>query len=258
MNPFFDLSGKVALVSGGSSGLGLAIAEGLLQQGARVYIASRKPEALAAAVEQLSKVGPCVGLQADLSDGEGSKALAARFAEQETRLDILVNNAGNSWGAPLESFPDEAWNRVMNLNVRGVFNLTRDLLPLLRAAASPRSPARVINIGSVAGIISSSLGAYSYGASKAAVHQLTRNLAREFAEHHINVNAIAPGRFPSRLTRHLTEDSEAYAADCRMIPLGRFGEPEEIAALAVSLASTAGAYMTGAIIPIDGGASLMA
>ncbi len=256
MNNLFDLSGKVALITGGSSGLGLAIAEGFLKQGAKVYIAARKAAGMTEAIHQLSEFGECIALQGDLSSGQGSKALAKQFMALEPKLDILVNNAGNSWGASLEDFPDEGWDKVMNLNVRGVFNLSRDLLPSLRQAGSQDCPARIINIGSVAGIISNSLGAYSYAASKAAVHQVTRNLARELASDHINVNAIAPGRFPSKLTRFITDNPEAYAKDCETILMKRYGRADEIAATAISVASVAGAYMTGNVIPLDGGANL--
>jgi NAD(P)-dependent dehydrogenase (short-subunit alcohol dehydrogenase family) len=259
MRGLFHLNGKVALVSGGGSGLGLAISEGLLSHGAKVYIVGRKLEKLQAAAEKLSQFGECHVLQGNLSNDEGSKALAALFAEKEGRLDILVNNAGNTWAATIEDFPDKGWDKVMDLNVRGVFNLTRDLLPQLSLAGSASNPARVINIGSAGAIVTRSMSAYSYVVSKAAVHHLTRVLAREFFESnlHINVNAIAPGRFPSNMTSYLLTDPAAMAAECESIPMGRFGEPKEIAALAVTLSSTAGAYMSGTIIPLDGGGSTM-
>lgn len=250
MKALFDLSDRV------TGGIGAAITEGLLHHGAKVDITGRKLEPLRHTAEELSNFGQCIALQSNLSDGKGSKALAAAFRERESQLDILVNNAGNTWGAPLLDYPDEGWEKVINLNLRGVFNLTRDLLPELQKAGNDDCPARVINIGSVAAFVSNSLSAYAYGTSKSAVHQLTRLLAREFAESHVNVNAIAPGRFPSKMTEYLVQNPEAMAAECEGIPMNRFGKPEEIAALAISLASTAGAYMTGSIISLDGGSSL--
>ena len=183
-------------------------------------------------------------------------ALAEELSGRIEQLDILVNNADTTWGAPLESYPVKGWEKVMQLNVTAVFSCIQQLLPLLRKAGSEASPARIINIGSVAGISSFGEQAYAYGPSKAALHQLSRLLARELVSEHINVNVIAPGRFPSKMTRHIAGDEAAMAEDVAQIPMRRWGREEEMSALAISLCSAAGAYMTGAIIPIDGGFSL--
>lgn len=256
MHSYFSLQGRTALVTGGSRGIGRMIAQGLLEAGARVFICARDGAACAQAAEELSVHGECIGLAADLSGEDGARALAEQLSGRLERLDILVNNAGTTWGAPLESYPAKGWEKVMQLNVTAVFSCIQQLLPLLQKAGSAQSPARIINIGSVAGISSFGEQAYAYGPSKAALHQLSRILARELVSQHINVNVIAPGRFPSKMTRHIAQDEAAMAEDSAQIPMQRWGREEEMAALAISLASTAGAYMTGAIIPIDGGFSL--
>ena len=253
MHPYFSLAGRTALVTGGTRGIGRMIAQGLLEAGARVYICARDAAACEQTAAELSAYGECHGLPANLSSEEGARALAAELAERVEGLDILVNNAGTTWGAPLESYPASGWEKVMQLNVTAVFSCIQQLLPLLRKAGTAASPARVINIGSVAGLASLGEQAYAYGPSKAALHQLSRMLARELVSQHINVNVIAPGRFPSKMTRHIANDPEALAEDSAHIPMKRWGREEEMAALAISLASTAGAYMTGNIIPIDGG-----
>jgi len=221
-----------------------------------VFICARDGEACAAVAAELSQYGECSGLAADLSGEEGARALAATLQGHIGQLDILVNNAGTTWGAPLESYPVKGWEKVMQLNVTAVFSCTQQLLPLLRKAGNAQSPARVINIGSVAGISSFGEQAYAYGPSKAALHQLSRILAKELVSEHINVNVIAPGRFPSKMTRHIAGDEAALAEDVAHIPMRRWGREEEMAALAISLCGAAGAYMTGNIIPIDGGFSL--
>ena len=196
------------------------------------------------------RVGECIALPADLSTEPGCRGLAAALAERESLLHILVNNAGNTWGAPFEEFDDAAWDRVLSLNVKGVFHTTKFLTPLLRAASSPDDPARVINIGSIDGIMVSVLETYSYSASKAAVHQLTRNLAKRLAPS-ITVNAIAPGPFESKMMAATLEAfGEQIAANA---PLKRIGRPDDMAGAAIFLASRAGAYLTGALIPVDGG-----
>ncbi|KAF1067920.1 MAG: Rhamnolipids biosynthesis 3-oxoacyl-[acyl-carrier-protein] reductase [Pseudomonas citronellolis] len=253
MHPYFSLAGRTALVTGGTRGIGRMIAQGLLEAGARVFICARDGQACAETAAELSAYGDCQGLAANLAHEEGARALADALGARIEHLDILVNNAGTTWGAPLESYPVSGWEKVMQLNVTAVFSCIQQLLPLLEKAGNAQSPARIINIGSVAGFASLGEQAYAYGPSKAALHQLSRMLARELVQRHINVNVIAPGRFPSKMTRHIANDAEALAEDNAHIPMGRWGREEEMSALAVALASTAGAYMTGNIIPIDGG-----
>ena len=249
----FSVEGKVALVTGGSRGIGLMIAEGLVEAGAKVYISSRKAEVCDQEAARLSTKGTCISLPGNLGSNDGCIALAAALAEREPRLDVLVNNAGANWGAPMAEFPDSAWDKVLELNVKAVFNLTRALLPQLVAAASHESPARVINIGSIDGIRAPILYTYSYSASKAAVHHLTRVLAQELAAKHVTVNAIAPGPFESKM---MHETLERFGdAIVKSNPLKRIGEPTDMAGIAIYLASKAGSYLTGTIIPVDGGSS---
>lgn len=256
MQEYFSLAGRTALVTGGSRGIGKMIARGFVRAGARVLICSRKLEEGQATAEELSAYGECIALAADLSSEDGAKALATDLLAYTEHLDILVNNAGTAWGGSLEEFPAEGWHKVMQLNVTAVFSTTQQLLPLLRKRANADDPSRIINIGSVAGIVSMNENAWSYGPSKAAVHQLSRQLASELVSQHINVNVIAPGRFPSKMTRHIHQNPEALAKDCEDIPMQRWGRPDEMSALAIMLASRGGAYMTGNIIPIDGGFTL--
>jgi NAD(P)-dependent dehydrogenase (short-subunit alcohol dehydrogenase family) len=249
----FDVSGKTALVTGGGRGIGLMIAQGLVQAGARVVIASRKADDLEAAAAELREHGDCEAIPADLSTPEGAKALAEAVRAKWPALHILVNNSGATWGAPLEEFPATGWDRVIHTNLEGIFHLTVALLPALRAAAGAEDPARVINIGSVDGIRVPLVENYSYSASKAAVHMLTRHLARRLAGEHITVNAIAPGPFESKMMAFMLDTPEKRAEVERMIPLGRIGRPDDAAGLTLFLASRAGSYMTGAVIPLDGG-----
>ena len=250
MNELFSIAGKVALVTGGSRGIGEMIARGYVDAGAKVYISSRKADVCDAVAAELSEKGQCTSLPADLSTEDGCRGLAERIAEREERLDILVNNAGATWGTPIEEFDEAAWERVLSLNVKGVFHLTKFLLPQLRAAGTQEEPARVINIGSIDGIHVPALETYSYSASKAAVHQLTRHLAKRLAPT-ITVNAIAPGPFESKMMKAtLDAFGDQIAAGA---PLKRIGRPDDMAGTAIFLASRAGAYLTGAVIPVDGG-----
>lgn len=250
MTDLFSIAGKVALVTGGSRGIGLMIARGYVRAGARVYISSRKKDVCDRVATELSQEGTCVSLPADLSTEAGAKGLAAALAEREPALHILVNNAGANWGAPLAEYPDSAWDKVLALNVKAIFHLTVKTLPQLRAASKPGDPARVINIGSIDGLKVPVLETYAYSASKAAVHHMTRVLARRLAPD-ITVNAVAPGPFESKMMHETLERfHDAIVASC---PLGRIGEPEDMAGVAIYLASRAGAYLTGAVIPVDGG-----
>jgi NAD(P)-dependent dehydrogenase (short-subunit alcohol dehydrogenase family) len=254
MSELFDVSGKTALVTGGSRGIGLMIARGLLLAGARVMISSRKAEDLEATASELRQIGECQAIQGDVSTPEGAAELGEAVRSRTERLEILVNNAGATWGAPLEEFPPSGWDRAMHTNLEGVFHLTVSLLPALRAAASADDPARVVNIGSVDGIrVPVVMETYSYSASKAAVHMLTRHLAKRLAPEHITVNAIAPGPFESKMMAFMLRDEESRQAVEGMVPLGRIGRPDDAAGLTIFLCSRAGAYLTGTVIPLDGG-----
>jgi NAD(P)-dependent dehydrogenase (short-subunit alcohol dehydrogenase family) len=249
----FNVAGKVVVVTGGSRGIGEMIASGFVHAGARVYISSRKAEACEELARELSEHGQCIAAPADLSTLEGVRQLVDQVSAVEPHLNVLVNNAGITWGAPLEEYPDDAFDRVFALNVKSVFHCTVQFLPLLRAAASHDDPSRVINIGSIEGLRVPEWENYAYPASKAAVHMLTRNLAHRLAHESITVNAIAPGVFPSRMTGFVTRDPEAAAAVEEAVPLRRWGRPEDAAGATIFLASPAGSYLTGAVIPVDGG-----
>lgn len=250
MNDLFSIAGKTAVVTGGSRGIGRMIAQGFVEAGATVYISARKADQVSRTADELGELGTCVGIPADLSTEAGCRALADEIGGREGALHVLVNNAGATWGAPLQDFDDAAWDRVLNLNVKGVFHLTKFLLPLLDKGATDDDPARVVNIGSIDGIHVPVLETYSYSASKAAVHQLTRHLARRLAPR-ITVNAIAPGPFESKMMAATLEAfGEQIAASA---PLRRIGRPDDMAGTAIFLASRAGAYLTGAVIPVDGG-----
>jgi NAD(P)-dependent dehydrogenase (short-subunit alcohol dehydrogenase family) len=253
-NDLFDVSGKSALVTGGSRGIGLMIARGLVQAGARVVIASRKTADIEAAGEELRGLGECeAALTADLSSPEGARALAGQVRERFDSLDILVNNAGAAWGAELEEFPASGWEKVLHTNLEGIFFLTVALLPALRAAASDQDPARVINIGSIDGVRVPDVENYSYSVSKAGVHMLTRHLAKRLASDHITVNAIAPGPFESKMTAFMLGSPEGREAVEQIVPLRRIGRGDDVAGLTIFLSSRAGSYLTGAVIPLDGG-----
>ncbi|MGD0687533.1 MAG: SDR family oxidoreductase [Streptosporangiaceae bacterium] len=247
----FDLSGKTAVVTGGTRGIGLMMARGLLDAGARVYISSRKADACAAAVAELAPHGTVEAVPADLSAEAECLRLAREIAGREAALNILVNNAGANWGAPLAEFPATAWDKVLDLNLKAPFFLTRAFLPLLEAAGTHDDPARVINVGSIDGLHVPGVPTYSYSASKAGLHHLTRVLARELGPRHITVNAVAPGPFESKMMaatlRELGDEITSQA------PLRRIGRPDDMAGVAVYLSARAGAYVTGAVIPVDGG-----
>jgi NAD(P)-dependent dehydrogenase (short-subunit alcohol dehydrogenase family) len=246
----FSIAGRTALVTGGTRGIGKMIAEGFVDAGATVYISSRKADAVAEVAAELSAKGSCIGIPADLSRESECRRLADELASRVDALDILVNNAGATWGAPLVDYDEAAFERVLSLNVKGVFHLTKSLVPLLQQAGTVDEPARVINIGSIDGIGVPTLETYAYSASKAAVHQLTRHLAKRLAPT-ITVNAIAPGPFESKMmAATLKAFGEQIAANA---PLRRIGRPDDMAGAAIYLSSRAGAYLTGAVIPVDGG-----
>lgn len=255
MSTLFSVDGKVAVVTGGSRGIGRMIAEGLVRSGVRVYITARKAEACDQAALELSEFGECVSIPVDLSERSDLDRFAASVAEREERVHILVNNAGATWGAPLEDFPDSAWDKVLSTNVKAVFDMTVALLPQLRAAAGVDDPARVVNIGSVDGISVPATDNYPYAASKAAVHMLTRQLAHKLAPEHITVNAIAPGPFPSRMMAFILDSEKGQDMVSAGVPLGRIGRPDDVAGTVLFLSSRAGSYLTGAVVPVDGGLS---
>ena len=265
LDDLFGVRGKTALVTGGATGIGRMIAEGLASAGARVLIASRKGadcEAVAAEINAMEAVkasgGSAEGFAGDVGSEAGCDELAQAVASRAKALNILVNNAGVAWASEKpDDFPYAAWDKVMRINVAGLFEMTKRLFPLLEAGSTDADPARVINLGSVMGAWPIGDGSYSYSASKAAVHQLTRILAKECAERRITFNAFAPGPFPSRMTAFATGSEEKQEAVGTDIPLGRVGHPSDVAGAAIYLCSRAGAYVTGCILPLDGGIGVM-
>ena len=251
MKDLFSVSGKIALVTGGSRGIGEMIAEGFVTNGVKTYISARKAEACDATAARLSEFGECISIPADLSTAEGIGALVGEINSREKQLDILVNNAGATWGAPIGEFPESGWDKIMTINVKSPFFLTQALLPLLENAASAEDPARIIMVGSIDGLNVNQMPTFSYGPSKAAVHHLTRTLAAHLADRHITVNAIAPGLFPSKMTAATID-----AMGDKIIqgtPLKRAGKPADMAGVAIYLASSASSFVTGVVIPVDGG-----
>jgi NAD(P)-dependent dehydrogenase (short-subunit alcohol dehydrogenase family) len=248
----FSLKGRVALVTGGSRGIGRMIAEGFLGQGARVYISARKAAACEQAAKEMSALGTCIALPADVSTADGVRALADAYAQHESTLDILVNNAGAAWGAPFDEFPESGWDKVVDLNLKAPFFLTQALAPLLRKAATDHL-AKVIHIASIDGLAVNPLETYSYAASKAGLVHLTRRMALRLAKDRIAVSAIAPGAFASDMNRDARDNGDRVKT---RIPGGRIGEPEDMAGAAIYLASRAGDYVTGATLVVDGGAML--
>jgi NAD(P)-dependent dehydrogenase (short-subunit alcohol dehydrogenase family) len=248
----FGVARKRVLITGGSRGIGLAMAEGFVRAGARVYISSRDVAVCDGAAAELGQHGTCVSLPANIADRAGRASLVERLRTHETALDVLVNNAGAIWAAPLADYPESGWDKVFELNVKGTFFLIQALLPLLTAAARPEDPARIINVGSVNALRIPTHETYAYVSSKAALHHLTRHLAGQLAPRHITANVIAPGLYPSRM---LAADIERRGLEsvAAPVPLGRLTGPEDMAAAAIYFASKAGSYLTGVILPVDGG-----
>lgn len=253
----FSVEGKTALVTGGSRGIGELIVRGLAAAGCRVYVVSRGQEACERLAAELTTAGHDVmAMPADLSTVEGCRSLAAEVTERETSLDILVANAGTTWSAPFDEFPIEGWDKVLNVNLRSVFLLVQGLSGVLWHGASAEDPARVITIGSGDGIRTPRHEAFAYTAAKAGLHQFSRHLAQEFVRHHVNVNTIAPGYFRSKMTAWVFDDPDTYSEIMdHSIPMGRPGTAEDIVGAVVWLSSRAGAYVTGTVIPVDGGYS---
>lgn len=251
IDELFGVAGKVVVVTGGSRGIGKMIAQGFVENGARVYITARKAEVCDATAQELSALGECVSLPADLSTAEGRQKLIDGVGGKEGKLDVLVNNAGANWGAVFEEYPEEGYDKVMDVNVKSVFYLTQGFIGLLDKAASADDPARVINIGSIDGIKVPGFDNYAYSASKAAVHHMTKVLAVKLKGRNITFNAIAPGPFESKMTEWMLGNfQDKIEHNC---PLGRIGAPTDMAGTSLFLASKAGSYLNGTVIPVDGG-----
>ncbi len=257
LSNLFGLDGKVAVVTGGSRGIGYMIASGLVANGVRTYITARKADACNEAAARLSESGECISIPADMSTEDGVAAFVGALTEREQQVDILVNNAGAAWGAPLGEFPDHGFDKVFAINVKAPFMLTQALLPQLKAGATADDPARVIMIGSIDGIRVPVGDNYSYSASKAGIHMLARHIGSHLVREHVTVNSIAPGPFESKMMEYRLGDPETRQAIERGVPRGRIGSPEDIAGTVIFLASRAGAYTTGAVINVDGGISTL-
>ncbi len=254
ISDLFTVAGKTAIVTGGSRGIGRMIAEAFVTNGVKTYITARKAEACEEAAAEMRELGECIAIPVDLSTTEGRETFVAEIKSRESKLDILVNNAGAAWGAAFEEYPESGYDKVMDINVKAVFLLTRDLLPLLSKEATQAAPNRIINIGSIDGLRVSSTDNFAYGASKAAIHFLTKNLALRLGPKGLTVNAIAPGPFQSQMMDYmLTQFGDKIAAEN---PLGRIGSPQDMAALALYLASPAASYVNGQVIALDGGRHL--
>ncbi|MBL4598690.1 MAG: SDR family oxidoreductase [Rhizobiaceae bacterium] len=260
LNRLFSLEGKTALVTGGASGIGRMIATALVEAGAHVMIASRKGDECIKVANEINvtkPAGKAEGFSGNVGTEEGVNNLVSEVKSRCEALNILVNNAGVTWGTPLGEFPYGAWAKVMDVNVTGLFHLTQQLLPLLEKGASDEDPARVINLGSIMGNCPLGDGAYSYSASKAAVHHLTKILGKELAERRITINAFAPGPFQSKMTAFATDSDEKAAKVGAGVPLGRIGSPDDIAGATLFLCGKGGSYVTGAILPLCGGTHLL-
>ena len=251
MDNLFDISGKVALITGGSRGIGEMIAKGFVKNGVKTYISSRKKGQCDDTAKKLSKFGQCISIPADLTKEDEIRNLYKIISKNETKLHILINNAGAVWGADFDDFPENGWDKVMDTNVKSIFFLTQKFIKLLKKSGTNKDPSRVINIGSIDGIGIPRAETYSYPASKAAVHQLTRVLANRLADRNININAIAPGPFQSDMMNETLKKYKNEIIDS--VPRKRIGVPEDIAGAAIFLSSKASSYITGIILPVDGG-----
>jgi NAD(P)-dependent dehydrogenase (short-subunit alcohol dehydrogenase family) len=249
MDDLFSLKGRVALVTGGSRGIGRMIAAGFLKQGAKVYISARKAEACDATAKELSELGTCLSIPADVSSLEGARALAHEIDRREGALDILVNNAGAAWGEDFDTFPEKGWDKVVDLNMKTPFFLTQALHEALKKAAKSR-PAKVINIASIDGISVNAWETYSYTASKAGLIHLTRRMALRLAQDNIVVSGIAPGPFASEMNKQARDHADEVG---KRVPIGRIGGDDDMAGAAIFLASRAGDYVVGETIVVDGG-----
>lgn len=257
LTKLFDVSGKVAIVTGGSRGIGEMIAEGLVTNGVRTYITARKAEVCDATAARLSEIGECISVPADLSTAEGLASFVSEFTAREDKLHILVNNAGAAWGAPLGEFPESGWDKVLGINLKAPYMLTQALLDQLTAAATADDPGRVIMTGSVDGIRVPVGDNFSYSASKAGIHMLARHMAKFMTDRNITVNCIAPGPFMSKMMAFRLEDDASRAAIEKANPRGRIGTPEDVAGTVIWLSSRAGAYINGATVPVDGGSAML-
>ena len=250
----FSLKGRVALVTGGSRGIGRMIASGFLAQGAKVYITARKAEACVQAAAELSALDTCIALPCDVATAEGVQALSAELARRESALDILVNNAGAAWAAPFDEFPESGWDKVVDTNIKAPFFLTQALAGLLRKGASQSGHlAKVINIASIDGVSVNPMETYSYAASKAGLIHLTKRMSLRLIQDGIAVSAIAPGAFASNMNKEARDHAEETA---QRIPARRIGTDEDMAGAAIYLASRAGDYVVGATLVVDGGVTL--
>lgn len=252
MQDLFSVSGKTVVITGGSSGIGAMMARGFLEGGAKVYITARKVDRLMKAAEDLSQYGDVTAIPGDMSKVEGIEAFVAAVSDKEDHIDILINNAGANWVTPIDQFPEAGWDKVMDINVKSIFFMTQKCLPLL-VNGTQDDPARVINIASIHGLSNPGLPSYSYSASKSAVVHLTKHLATDLAGRKINVNAIAPGFFPSVMTKELTENEKMNKMVISRIPRAQMGSPEDIAGTALYLSSRASAWVCGHTIVLDGG-----
>ena len=250
MNNLFSVAGKVAVVTGGSSGIGAMIARGFVESGVKTYITARKLEQLQQTAAELSTSGECIAIQSELSTMAGVDTFADEMLKREPKIDILINNAGAAWGAPIDEFPEAGWDKVMDLNVKSIFFLSKRLLPALRLSGTADEPSRVVNIASVNGITHPHMNNYSYSASKAAVIQMTRHMAADLRPNHVNINGIAPGFFPSKMTKHVLVHEQEIADN---LPARKIGELSDIAGTAIYLCSRASNYVCGHTIVLDGG-----